>query len=150
MMLLTRKSVYLFIMLFISSMAVSWVNEAQANSFGRFFTTPKQRAVLDQIRRNPQYNTTSRIASKLAPVAKKDIDINGIVVRSDGINTVWINGKSNLKTNKPEVGVRIYSQNIKRESVTITLSNPDIRVTAKPGQTVDPITGKVSEVYKVK
>jgi len=78
------------------------------------------------------------------------VNINGIVIRSDGKNIVWINGKSNLGTNKPEVNVKVRSKDIKGNAVTITLSNSNKRITLKPGQTVDPRTGQVLDSYKLK
>lgn len=138
------------IALFICSVAVVLVNTAHADTFGRFFTTPEQRAVLDEMRRHPHHKRVKNKPAEDAVVARKGPGINGVVVREDGKNTVWVNGKSNYKINIPEAGVEIASQNIKSDSVTITSSSLNKRVTLKPGQIVDPVTGKISDSYKVK
>ena len=145
-----RKTDRSIIALFICSVAAVLVNTAYADSSGRLFTTSEQRAELDKMRRHSHHKRVGKSWAENAAVAKKSLAINGVVVRSDGKNTAWVNGKSNLKTNKPEVGVEIYSQNIKSDSVTITLSNLNKWVTLKPGQIVDPVTGKISDSYKVK
>jgi len=121
---------------------------AKTESFGRIFTTPKQRALLDNIRRYPRQKKTKSKTQITA--SKKGVNINGIVIRSNGKNTVWINGKSNLQTNKPEVDVKVNQSDIRKDSVTITLSNPNKRITLKPGQAVDPLTGKIRDSYKIK
>ena len=145
-----RKTAYSIMALFVCSMIVAWVNMAHADSFGRLFTTPEQRAVLDKMRRHPYDMRAGKKLDENAAVVKKGLVINGVVVRGDGKNTVWVNGKNNFKTNKPEVGVEVRSQNIKSDSVTITLFNLNKRVTLKPGQIVDPVTAKISDSYKVR
>lgn len=131
----------------LSLLMLGIANPLQAESFDRIFTTAKQRAILDNIRR---YSKQKKVGSKIPQTVfnNKEVNVNGVVFRSDGINTVWINGKSNLKTNKPEAGVKIYKKDIKSDSVTITLSNPSKRITLKPGQTVDPLSGKIRDRYR--
>lgn len=128
-------------------------NPVQAESFGQIFTTPKQRAILDNIRRySKQKKPKQKNAKSRTPQAvfdKKGVSVNGIVTRSDGNNTVWINGKSNLKTNQPESGVSVYRHSVTSDSVTLTLSkNPSKRVTLKPGQSVDPRSGIIRDSYR--
>jgi hypothetical protein len=125
---LPGKTAYPMIALFICSVTVVLVNTAHADTFGRFFTTPEQRAVLDKMRRHPHHKQVKNKPAEDAVFARKGPGINGVVVREDGKNTVWVNGKSNYKTNIPEAGVEIVSQNIKS----------------------DPVTGKISDSYKVK
>src|SRR4030095_7634102 len=68
---------------------------AQEPSLGRMFLTPEQRAALDNARRN-----RIRAEALAATVAKKpripparSVTINGIVSRSDGESTIWVNGR---------------------------------------------------------
>lgn len=55
----------------------------QAGSLGRLFFTPEQRAQLDR-----EYAQRATAENKHATV----LMLNGIVQRSDGARTVWING----------------------------------------------------------
>lgn len=127
------------------------VTAVAADDLGRLFTTPKQRAVLDNIRRKPGYKMRRKKKSSSANnTVRKGLEIDGVVIRDDGKNTVWINGKSNLKTNSPQAGVHVQQSRISSDSVTVTISNPNKRITLKPGQSIDPVTGRVRESYKVK
>jgi len=145
-----RKKINVFTIVFAIGLLIqSFPVSAKTEPFGRIFTTPKQRALLDNIRRYPrQKKTRSKTTQAISP--KKGVNINGIVIRSDGKNTVWINGKSNLLTDRPEVDVKVNRSDIRKDSVTITLSNPNKRITLKPGQAVDPLTGKVRDGYKAR
>jgi len=70
----------------------SSMNYVQADSFGRLFTTSKQRDILDDIRRHPkQTKLTKTPASSV-----KNKRITGVVIRDDGKNTLWVNGKVDL------------------------------------------------------
>ncbi len=133
----------------LSLLMLGVANPVQAESFGRIFTTAKQRAILDNIRR---YSKQKKAGSKILQTVfnNKEVNVNGVVIRSDGINTVWINGKTNLNTNTSEAGVKIYRKDIKSDSVTITLSNSSKRITLKPGQAVDPLSGKIRDRYRTK
>ncbi|NOX43872.1 MAG: hypothetical protein GXP19_09105 [Gammaproteobacteria bacterium] len=144
----SNKGMTLAMVFVVSVLTLSLVSSAQADSLGRIFTTPKQRVILDNIRRHPkQKKAYSTSAKAVLPSA---VNVDGVVIRDDGKNTVWINGKNNINTNKPEVGVKVNKRNITSDSVTITLSNSNKRITLKPGQTVDPMTGKVRDAYNIK
>lgn len=146
------KTISVFVMttLFVA-LLIAGTNVSADDGFGRLFTTSKQRALLDKIRSQPGYNSTrkSKPLTKKNP-ANRNLNINGVVIRDDGKNTVWINGKSNLTTSKPQAGVKIYQNKINSDSVTLGLSGRKKNITLKPGQTVDSRTGKVLEAYKVK
>ena len=57
---------------------------AQADGLGRLFFTPGQRAQLDR-----EYAQQAPAEERHTPA----LTLNGIVQRSDGARTVWINGK---------------------------------------------------------
>ncbi len=127
----------------------------QAESFGQIFTTPEQRSILDDIRRHSRQKNPKqkKMKSKTLQTTfdNKSVNVNGIVIRSDGKNTVWINGRRHLNTNAPETGVKVHQRSVTSDSVTITLSeNPSKRITLKPGQIVDPRSGRVRDSYKLK
>lgn len=58
---------------------------------GRLFFTPEQRAALDAGRRIATKKSGSRPAKPRGP---KSVELNGIILRSDGGRTVWINNKA--------------------------------------------------------
>ncbi|MEO7744001.1 MAG: hypothetical protein ABIR98_13775 [Usitatibacter sp.] len=55
-----------------------------AEDLGRLFHTPEERARLDKLRRGEPSETVGAVAAKP--------EVTGYVRRSDGRNTVWING----------------------------------------------------------
>lgn len=76
--------------------------------------------------------------------AARIMTLNGIVRRSDGETTVWVNGKA--------VGARGASNDIAptgvgRESAGFTLQESGRRVRLKVGQTVEATSGVIEESY---
>lgn len=66
---------------------------AESLQLGRLFTTPEHRAALDQQRATSLQARSSEESS---------IHVSGLVKRSSGRNTVWLNGR--LETGTPAVG----------------------------------------------
>src|SRR5581483_10127985 len=71
---------------------------AAADPLGRLFTTPEERAQLQQLRTAPP--VVAKPAPPPAPVAVQTppevppVTVNGVVVRSRGESTAWVNGKN--------------------------------------------------------
>lgn len=100
-----------------------------ADGLDRLFHTPEQRAVLDATRR--------AAGSAVGAAAGPGLEVSGLVTRSDGQRTIWMNGRS-------EHG-RI-ERNASRSGVRVQL--PEGAVDLKVGQVLDPATGKVQEIYR--
>jgi hypothetical protein len=66
-------------------LAISSLSPAHASEFGRLFYTPEQRAAIDQ---SPSHNVESLKT------------LNGIVQRSDGMRTIWVDGEIRILNNK--------------------------------------------------
>lgn len=79
--------------LVLSTVLLSGIAAAQVpdEPLGRLFFTPEQRASLDAGRRIASKKSASRPAKPRGP---KSIELNGIILRSDGGRTVWINNKA--------------------------------------------------------
>lgn len=89
---------------------------------GRLFYTPEQRAGLEQAR---QHHVTEVKATQ-PDSANRPLTFNGVVLRSDGRNTEWING----------------------HPVSGTVTAPRFRGLAlKPGQTA--ANGKIYEPHQI-
>lgn len=74
--------------LLLMTMSLGCVSAQAADALGRLFFTPAQRASLDAANR---LKTTGRTSpAKRGPA---EITLNGVVVRSDGESTVWVNGQ---------------------------------------------------------
>ena len=69
--------------------ALPWWPAHTAEPLGRLFFTPAQRKALDagkQVR-------TSQSSAASAVRVPREITLNGVVTRSDGESTVWVNGR---------------------------------------------------------
>lgn len=94
-------------------------NPITAQPLGRLFFTPEQRALLDQ--QSPAPPSTS-------PHPDQDLRLDGVVKRSDGRHTVWINGRMQgeepLARHQPDLrqpmGIRLL---IDRESVPLKVGD---------------------------
>jgi hypothetical protein len=67
--------------------------EVQPAMLGRLFTTAEERARLDQLRRGEGRPDARATAKTTSPTAVKPRIVTGVVSRSDGRNTVWVNGE---------------------------------------------------------
>ncbi|MDB5814960.1 MAG: hypothetical protein JWN23_2077 [Rhodocyclales bacterium] len=77
----------LLAVIFLSYDAIAQANEADwQTGLGRLFATPQRRALLDELRRsNARLDPTQQLDS---------VRLDGIVRRSSGRQTIWINGQS--------------------------------------------------------
>ena len=66
--------------------------EAADEGLGRLFFTPQQRAALDAGRRIAAAKPKAGMTSAKRPV--RELRLDGIVTRSDGERTVWVNGSA--------------------------------------------------------
>jgi len=110
-----------------------------ADDLGRLFFTPEQRSMLDLARR------TQPSAADTASEEYDGVTLNGIVVRSDGKGTAWINGRP--QHSGAGAGYRVNGGRAPT-SASIPLPGAPGRVRLKVGQTLDPASGKVEEGYR--
>jgi len=72
---------------------------------GRLLLTPEQRAALDIARRN-KIRADATHKPKPTPT-ERDITVNGVLKRSDGMSTVWLNGRS--VQGETDDGMRVFT-----------------------------------------
>lgn len=121
---------------------------AEEAKLGRLFFTPAERAALD---------TQRKLAGEMAnrPVRKdsdtpkaappKMLTLNGVLRRSDGETTIWVNGQA---VHERFRDVDVMPGSISREAVAVQLPGSGRRVKLKVGQSVDSATGQVEENYR--
>jgi len=121
---------------------------AQEPSLGRLFLTPEQRAALDNARRNriraEALAATVDKKPKIPPA--KSVTINGIVSRSDGESTIWVNGRPT--EGQTEDGMRVTISPGSQSSVVLREPEKGKRVRLKVGQKADLISGRIQEPYE--
>jgi len=114
---------------------------ARAQSLGRLFLTPQQRAALD-VRR------ASRVPDK--PVAEVVVEsptarVDGQVVRSDGRSTIWVNGVSVREGSQSE-GLRLAPSPSAADSVTLSVGESERSVRLRVGESMNRDTGEVRDI----
>jgi hypothetical protein len=119
---------------------------AAAEPLGRLFYTPAQRAQLDTLR------SQRNIAPPVVPEQQEPVPVpevityGGIVRRSDGRTTVWINNHAindGKDGNRSAVVSRVQADG----SVAVEVPQTSRNVKLKVGQSVDIVSGAVAEPY---
>lgn len=116
-------------------------------TFGRLFLTPAQRAALEQARR--KNIRADELAAEKANRPKRppvrDVVVSGVVKRSDGESTVWVNGQPVDGTSEAGLKVRVTSG---RAAVVIHDPEKGRTLRLKVGQSADITTGRIRESYE--
>ncbi|KQX01135.1 hypothetical protein ASC94_00310 [Massilia sp. Root418] len=108
----------------------------QARHLGRLFSTPQERALLDARRDGTVIDgePAAPPAPPLPPSPPAPLQLNGVVQRSNGQSTVWLNDAP-LSERDGKV--------LPDRAVLLRLPSGK-RVTLKPGQSYDEATGTIS------
>ena len=110
---------------------------AESHKIGRLFYSPDERAMLDQLRQKSSGTTVS---------ATEQITLNGIVRRSSGKTTTWINQLPQHESETPQ-GIAVRQGQASKPSALLLLPSGR-QVNLKAGQTFDTTKGKVREGYE--
>ncbi len=124
--------------------------------FGRLFTSPQERALLDLQRQ--QHGFSKPIITDISadpadtnaasmPAQPQTYRLSGILLRADGRQQVWINGK--LQPVQKQRGVSSNQKNSLPSSATlrVPVKQHDQSVQLKPGQVWSPNNRKTTESY---
>ncbi|GMR01525.1 MAG: hypothetical protein BMS9Abin19_0921 [Gammaproteobacteria bacterium] len=111
-----------------------------AENLGQLFTSPQQRKHLDSMR--------SGISTG---GAEQNLDIstvklNGVMMRSDGKNVIWVNGGNSLKSNKVS-GVKVQPEAVDKETYKVPVQVEEQKLKMKPGQSWSQTTSSVKDNY---
>jgi len=118
-----------------------------AEPVGRLFFTPAQRASLD-IARTQRARTalsTERTEETAAPVAQT-ITYGGMVRRSDGKSTVWINNRP-INDQEPVDGATLVGRVRPDGGVSLQVPQSGRSVDLKPGQSIELLSGAIEESF---
>jgi hypothetical protein len=136
-----------------------WVMAAQSAELGRLFTTPQERAMLEKSRHRPTPQVEKqpkRIEKEPRGSAVEEIKappritINGVVSRTDGTSTVWVNGMNSLEDDLDAQHIYVDPTSTRGEKVTIRLPNSPLELRLKPGETYEPSASTVIDGYQHK
>lgn len=136
---------------------VAFAGPAHAQQLpGRLFLTPAERAHLDELRAARPQQTESRAPSGTSqvtidippPPPPEPFTMNGLVVRSSGPNTVWVDGQPVHSTHDTGKGVRIDTRGTTAGGTPVTVLESGRAVRLKPGQTYVPDGDLMTERYE--
>jgi len=128
------------------------IHSGYAEEFGRLFTTPKQRLQLDESRKiKPKVVVEVKeeeliIEEEVVEVPVDTITLRGLVYRSGGKSTAWINNSNTYEGNVASQYTRITQDNIKKDQVQMELPFNDANVNLKVGQTYEPETARTTDI----
>jgi hypothetical protein len=122
--------------------ALSALGTASAEELGRLFFTPAQRSALDAGKRLSAAPATTKPAAR----GPRSITLSGVVRRSDGDYTVWVNGRAVGKGGPPGVSAAPSTSN--RSAARVTVRGAGNPVELRVGQQLKGSTGKVVETYQ--
>jgi len=143
----------IFFCLLILSLSSASVAEAE---FGRLYTTPAQRLKLDELRnKRPteevvielvQEDIQDASTQEATPVLMDGITLNGLVYRSDGKNTAWINRNSTNAGSIETQFTTVRERDVRSNQVQITLPDNRTSIQLKVGQQYDVQSQQVYDV----
>ena len=116
-----------------------------AEPLGRLFYPPTQRAQLDTARSQRSRATVTTEQEAAAPVPEV-VTYDGVVRRSDGRTTVWINNRA-INDGKGPDGLPVTSRVRPDGSVRLGIARTDRSVDLKVGQSVEIVSGTIAEPY---
>ena len=113
---------------------------AQDKTLGRLFYTPDQRAAL-----NANIRSVTKTPKKRIPI-RSSVTLSGVVTRSDGERTVWVDGRAYHQGTPADVRVITDSGDPARAELKVRGVRK--RVPVRVGQQLNPASGKTSELYE--
>ena len=116
-----------------------WADD-EVEGLGRLFIDAEQREKLEAVRRGTYQ------AEKEAKSRVSNVRVNGLMIRSDGSNVVWVNGVNTMDGSTP-AGISVNPKTADRDSYTIKVDIEGRRVNMKPGQNWSEGTGTVRDNY---
>jgi hypothetical protein len=132
------------VMILLAAVASAATPSFAAETLGRLFFTPAQRAQLDTAR--SQKSRASLSTDEEAAPLPETVTYSGMVRRNDGKSTVWLNNRA-VNDRQPVDGVPVVGR--VRPDGRIVLDTPQggPRVELKVGQSVEIVSGTIEEPY---
>lgn len=119
---------------------------AVEQTMGRLFFTPEQRARMD-VARQQERSVRFDVEQQDDASPPTNVTLNGVITRSDGKTTVWINNKEQ-SGEKAGSGIAVPRRGKPAGQVSVTTSDARRVVPLKVGQSIDMSSGQVEESYR--
>lgn len=134
------------------------LNKTESNEagFGRLFTTPEERKLLDSHRK--KYGFLKPIVTgvdaeakgaDITPIAaqSQSLKLSGIVLRADGQQQIWINGKLQPQQKKMNINQNTNALMPTSATLKVPIQKQSQRTILKPGQVWVPGSRTTTESY---
>ena len=116
------------------------LSKDEVKGLGRLFIDAEQREKLEAVRRGT-YKAESEEDNRVS-----NVRVNGVMMRSDGENVIWINGTNTLD-GVPIEGIRVNPGSADSENFSVPVRVEGRLVHIKPGQNWSEGTGTVKDNY---
>ncbi len=146
-----------FILPFITVIQISpmvLINEAAADDFGRFFTTPMQRQYLDQLKSRGApivVNIDEELSPKeITSEATEETDavtVKGLVYRKGGKSAAWLNESNTFEGDIASGYTDVDEGGISPSGIQLTIGNRN-NINLKVGQKFEPVTEEIRDIVK--
>ena len=134
-----KRLMHLCVILLCACSGASTAAMFEENAIDKLFTTASERQKIDSFRKGKSVGVARE------QVSPTDVKVQGMVKRSDGKSTVWVNGQSTLDSNTVG-GVRVNpGRTDSSNKVSVSVNNKSVRL--KPGQVWSEDTGQISDSY---
>ncbi len=141
------KTIYFLKRIFLFLFCATLILPVNADELGRLFTTQSERAKLEKIRYakpKPEVVEEIEIEEIIEPIVEEEkvvrdvITVRGLVHRSDGKNTAWINSSNTYEGDLESQYIEVSSEQISTEDVTIVMPDNETKIKIKVGDSFDP------------
>lgn len=124
-----------------------YATTAASEDLGRLFFSAAERLQIEQAQRRKQAEIAqmqTQAVSKTKTQIPEWLQINGLVIREQHDNVIWINDKQNLT----QAGVRIDTQHPDGISIPMQLIDKQSNMQLKPGQKLNTRSGEIVENFQ--
>nr|VFK20047.1 MAG: hypothetical protein BECKLFY1418C_GA0070996_10673 [Candidatus Kentron sp. LFY] len=125
--LLIRGGLLLFLV------CAGFTAQADTPLLGRLFFSNEERQELDRFRDEAKEHKDS-VAGEKQAISAKSFTMDGVVMRSNGKSTFWINGVPIPENSVSQTGIHIIEQPDNTIEIGFSCGSDDVRL--KPGQKV--------------
>ncbi len=154
------KSIYQIVVVILASLV--FINPSHADNLGRIFTTLDERKELEKIRHTIEKPKEVEpvaveeiieipvVETETETVTRDAITLKGLVHRSDGKSTAWINDSNTFEGDLESQFIQVPDSKIKSDQVTIIMPDDSTKVELKVGDafTPKPIEREVSKTIE--
>jgi len=136
------KPIPMFVMALVLISPYAHAAEFEEQSLGKLFTSVNDREIIDSTRGGTG-GTESVVVRREAP---SSVNINGLVIRSKGKNSVWINGNK-ATGNQTVDGIKVRADAVSKKNKKIPILVDGQVVKIMPGQSWSEDTKSVVDNY---